>query len=70
VTDLVTAEVWMRIEGADTMTQVGTVTYTDLEIADGQLSVESFVSSVAEFVDAVNEILRARHPQMAKEREL
>ena len=57
---LVEAEVWMRIIDSDNLHLVGTITYTDIEIANGVLSTESFTNSVADFVDEVNEILRSR----------
>lgn len=56
----VTTEVWMRITGSDSMTCVGRITYTELELADGVLSTESFYASLTEFVDDVNEVLAAR----------
>lgn len=54
----VTAEVWMMITGSDTVYHVGTVTYEDLHLDDGKLTMDGFETSVRELVDAVNEVMR------------
>ncbi len=60
----VTTEVWMRIAEAETMSFVGTITYTETELVDGVLSTDSFYASLTEFVAEVNEVLNARRLAM------
>lgn len=56
----VKAEVWMRIEGADEMHRVGYITYEEMDLENGAVTLDGYTESLTDFIAAMNEVLAAR----------
>lgn len=58
--DPVKAEVWMRVENSDEIHRVGTITYEEMELENGAVTLNGYTQSLTDFIAAMNEVLAAR----------
>lgn len=50
----------MRIEGADEMHRVGYITYEEMDLENGAVTLDGYSESLTDFIAAMNEVLAAR----------
>lgn len=56
----VKAEVWMRVENSDELHRVGTITYEEMDLEGGAVSLDGFSDSITDFIARMNEVLAKR----------